>query len=61
LISRFVFRADWPIRVDWNRPAGKFFINRPWRGPGWLWIGPWVIGSVRRWQDWRKSQQSFPD
>lgn len=32
-----IFRAGWP--ASWCRR----------HGPGWIWIGPFVIGNVRRW------------
>lgn len=39
-MSRFIFRAGWPGTVGWN-----------WRkrfGKWWVWIGPYVIGDLRK-------------
>lgn len=51
-LSYVIFwRAGWPGKVDHSKPAGRFFRNRPWRGKSWLWIGPYVIGNVKGWED----------
>jgi hypothetical protein len=40
-VSRFAYRAGWASRVVKPRRVG-------W---GWVYVGPWVLGAVRRWDN----------